>query len=94
MHAYFERLQLSMIAVSLDCLLLEFLDRSSTRPYPFSISPMDGVRVPSCCPSESVSTVPDPLFFVVLPLLEALVGGLGWLLGGFPSSVDRWVCSH
>lgn len=58
-NVYFERLQLSKVAVSLESLLLEFLDRSSTRSYSSSISPMDGVRLPSCCLLESMSTVPD-----------------------------------
>lgn len=86
---------LRRVAISLESLLPEFLDRSSTRPYSSSISPMDGVQVPSCCPSESTPSVPDPWLLAVLPLLESLVGGgLGWVLGGSPRSVERWVCSQ
>lgn len=90
-HFYFERIQLSTLAVSLDSLLPEFLDRSSTRPYSSSISPMDGVRAPlSRCSSASTSSVPETWGFGTMALQLTLVGGgLGWVLGGFPRSVDR-----
>lgn len=96
MHIYLERIQLSTLAVSLDSLLPEFLDRSSIRPYSSSISPMDGVRAPpSRCSSASTASVPDAWCFGTMALPLTLVGGgLGWVLGGFPRSVERWVCDE
>lgn len=96
MQVYFERLQLSSLAVSFESLLPEPLDRSSTRPYSSSISPIDGVRAPpSSCSSALTASVPEAWCFGTLSLPRALVGGgLGWVLGGFPRSVDRWVCNE
>lgn len=87
---YFERVQLSSLAVSLESLLPDFLECSSTRQYSSSISPIDGVRVPSCRSSETVSSSAGVRLFGVWPLLAELIGGgLGCVLGGFPRSVGR-----
>lgn len=93
-QVYFERVNLSMAAVSFDSLLPELLDRSSTRPYSSSISPMEGVRAPSRS-SASASCAAEGWCLGCLPQLEAVAGGgLAWALGGFPRSADRWVCGR